>query len=131
MKNIRFIAGASLVLLLSGSAEAKDWPITIANNGSVELARPSSVVDCQSYLASPPTAEMLVGHPNLRLSLKEKPVMPVIKTCTKEVPGAILSLIAEGIKEPSTATIVVRWRYVHKDGAITYRGKKFVVTMTP
>lgn len=123
---------AIVVTAFEGGASAQDWPITIKNGETVELIRPSSVERCgKSFLASPPTAEMLVGHPHLSISLEEANVLPALKDCNIQVPGAILTLRANGITESSTAVIVIRWKYVHKDGSTAHRGKKYVVTMNP
>jgi hypothetical protein len=112
-------------------ANATDYPISIKNGETVELIRPSNVANCHSTLASTPTAEMLLGHPNLSIVLKAAQVRPMVSECKEEVPGAIISLVANGITEPSTAIIVVRWHYKFQKGGGWSRGRKYVVSISP
>lgn len=114
----------------AGVASAQQ-EITIKNGETLEIARLYSVEKCKSRLVSPPIAEMLLGHPNLSLSLKEAKVRPTDPECKADVQGAIASLVADGITEKSTTDIVVRWTYKLLDGGTSSRGRKIVVTMTP
>ena len=116
---------------VSLDANATDYPISIKNGETVELIRLSNVAGCKSTLASTPTAEMLLGHSNLSIALQAAQVRPMVPECKDEVPGAILSLVANGITAPSTVIIVVRWHYKFQKGGGWSRGRKYVVSMTP
>lgn len=82
-------------------------------------------------MKGPATAEILIGPPQLSLSLKDAMVAPrASPNCTQHVPGAILSLTASGVTEASTTKVIVRWRYEKFTGTFN-SGRNLIVTMTP
>jgi hypothetical protein len=120
-----------LVTSISVAARAEDRAITIKNGETVELAQLYAVLKCQNNMRGLPTAEILVGPPQLSLSLKEAMVVPrSLPNCKQHVPGAILSVTANGVTETSTSRIIVRWRYDKFDG-VSHSGRNYGVTMTP
>jgi hypothetical protein len=125
-------AAFTLALFAAADARADDRTITIKSGETVELIRLYNVMNCKSISKSAPVAEILVGPPQLSLSLKEAKVLPwKAPQCKEEVPGAILSLVAGDVKEASISTIVVRWKYNTVYGATTTRGQRYIVTITP
>lgn len=109
----------------------QDKVLTIKNGETIELARPYSVTKCKNNMKGPVTAEILVGPPQLRLSLKEAMVAPRSSPdCKEPIPGAILSLTANDVTEKFTGLVVVRWRYERNNGT-WHAGRSFTLNMLP
>ena len=82
-------------------------------------------------MKGPVTAEILVGPPQLSLSLKEAMIPPRSSpNCKELVSGAILSLTANGVTEPFTGAVVVRWRFERFTGT-WHAGRTVTLTMLP
>jgi hypothetical protein len=121
-----------LLAAVSTPCLAQGRHVAIKNGETVELQRLWSVLECRNNLKGRPTAEILVGPPQLSLSLQDAMVVPRRSdmNCTEKVPGAILSLTANNLTEPFTGILVVRWRYERHTG--TWHGSRtFTLEMVP
>ena len=60
--------------------------------------------------------EILEGPPELSLTLKEGPVLPIFQNCAAKVPGGSLILSAKGITAPVEGKLTYRVKYKTKMG---------------
>jgi hypothetical protein len=141
MKHALLVACALLCLLfvtatnaraqIQKIAPAAPEKIEIRNGESFVVERLYAEFQCKNDLKGPPTIEVLVGPPQLALSLKEAMVPPHNSpACTQELPGYILSLKADGVTATTTTPVVVRWRHDMQHRAVT-RARFYEVTLIP
>ena len=120
-------ACAQFAAMAAGAAEKN---LAIKNGETLELEKLYYISNCKSILKGPVTAEILDGPAQLSVSIKEALVEARLQQCAKPVQGAILSLTAKDITQITTSRVIVRWKYLTKDGD-RFRSQTLNVTMLP
>ena len=100
--------------------------LAIKNGESVELHPIYYVSHCHSIMIGLPEIEVLEGPPELRLSIREEPVLPR----PARVPGGMLLLMAKGVTEKIEAKLTYRVKYNTKDGP-RQTSSAYIVSLFP
>jgi hypothetical protein len=104
------------VCVALGASTAWSQDVALKPGESVDLFPVYWIADCKSTLKQFLGAEVLVGPPQLSVSLREEPVAARRQGCAQKVPGAILVLAAGGDAAAFEGTVRVRVRYSTEDG---------------
>ena len=73
---------------------------------------------------------MLEGPPELKLSIREEPVLPRRQGCAAKEPGGMLLLMAKGVTDKIEAKLIYRVKYNTKDGP-RQTSSAYIVSLFP
>ena len=90
--------------------------IALRNGETAVLGELYWVTNCRSLLKGTPEAEIIDGPPSLTVQVKEAMVPARAMGCPNKVPGAIVTVTAKDIDDPSLSPVTVRIVYRTKDG---------------
>ena len=123
---------AAFCLIMSNELKGQNAPqrLAIKNGESVELHPIYYVSHCHSIMIGLPEIEVLEGPPELRLSIREEPVLPRRQGCAAKVPGGTLLLMAKGATEKIEAKLTYRVKYNTKDGP-RQTSSAYIVSLFP
>jgi hypothetical protein len=108
-----------LVACLAGAGEVsaqRRGLVVIKNGESVELHTVFFVVSCRSIMVGLPEIDVVEGPPEVKLSIREEPVIPRNLNCAKPVPGGTLLATANDVAAAKDAKLIYRLKYKTKDG---------------
>ena len=105
-------------LLAGGNAWAQEKGIALKNGETAELGTTYwvSTSDCRSLLTKFNGIDVLEGPPGVSVTIREEMVRPRPKSCTKTVPGGMILVKADEVKEPWKGKLTFRINYKLKDG---------------
>jgi hypothetical protein len=116
----RFLKMASVAALacLGQQALAQNSPKSIAlkNGESVDLMPVFGERNCRSTLIAAPTAEMLEGPPEIKVTVREEMVAPRRATCKDKIKGGVVVVTANDVKARTEGKLTFRIKYKSKDG---------------
>ena len=138
IKRMRFPFCAAVILIaapcliMSNELKGQNVPqrVAIKNGESIELHPVYYVSQCHSIMIGLPEIEVLEGPPELRLSIREEPVLPRRQGCAVKVPGGTLLLMAKGVTEKTEAKLTYRVKYTTKDGQ-RQTSSAYIVSLFP
>ena len=137
-KRTQFPFGVAVILLatsylsMTNELKGQNAPqrLAIKNGESIELHPVYYVSHCHSVMIGLPEIEVLEGPPELKLSIREEPVLPRRQGCAAKVPGGMLLLMAKGVTEKIEAKLTYRVKYNTKDGP-RQTSSAYIVSLFP
>jgi hypothetical protein len=138
IRRTQFPFGAAVILLATSSLsmtnelKGQNAPqrLAIKNGESIELHPVYYVSHCHSVMIGLPEIEVLEGPPELKLSIREEPVLPRRQGCAAKVPGGMLLLMAKGVTEKIEAKLTYRVKYSTKEGP-RQTSSAYIVSLFP
>jgi hypothetical protein len=121
---------AALVVSADGNAQSGPRRLAVKNDESIEIGLVYYVVNCRSIMIGMPELEMLEGPPEVKLSIREEPVLPRVQGCAAKVPGGTMILTAKGVKDKVEMKMTYRLKYKTKDGERQTSGS-YIVSLFP
>jgi hypothetical protein len=97
-------------------AQATPKNMALKSGETVELGSVYWNSNCRSLLTATPVAEILEGPDEITVSVKEAMVTPRSQQCAKQQKGGMLSVTAKEVKEKIEAKLIIRLKYLTKDG---------------
>jgi hypothetical protein len=118
MKRLLTIASIAAIACLDQQALAQDSPKSIAlkNGESVDLMPVFGEKNCRSILTATPTAEVLEGPPEIKVTVREEMVAPRRTTCKDKIKGGVVVVTANDVKTRTEGKLTFRIKYRSKDG---------------
>jgi hypothetical protein len=118
MKRFLKMASVATVACLGQQALAQNSPKSIAlkNGESVDLMPVFGERNCRSTLTATPTAEVLEGPPEIKVTVREEMVAPRRATCNDKIKGGVVVVTANDVKVRTEGKLTFRIKYKSKDG---------------
>jgi hypothetical protein len=125
---IQFTVISLLLAVSAGAQELRRF--ALKNDETIELQTVYYISSCRSIMIGLPEIEVLEGPKQVKLSIKEEPVLPRAQGCAEKVPGGKVMLTAEGVSEATEAKLTYRVKYKTKDGD-RQTSRSFIVSLFP